>query len=102
LPLRRSYEEQTYEDGTERTVVVLGEYDRRGWGPGGHDLDWYCTGATEAHIGEQPVYLSSRDELVALLGQPAYDHLVALCQQREELLRDHPKNLGLTPHPADP
>ena len=22
-----------------------------GWGPGGHDLDWYCTANTEAHVG---------------------------------------------------
>jgi hypothetical protein len=101
LPLRRSYEEREYEDGTERTVVVLGEYDRRGWGAGGHDLDWYCTGNTEAHIGEDAVYRSSRDELVALLGEPAYDVLVTYCEAREELLRANPKDLGLSPHPAD-
>ena len=35
LPLRRSYEDRTLEDGTEYLVVVLGEYRRRDWGPGG-------------------------------------------------------------------
>jgi len=42
LPLRRTFEQVERPDGTEITMVVLGEYDRRGWGPGGHDLDWYC------------------------------------------------------------
>jgi len=102
LPMRRSYDEQKYEDGTERTVVVLGEYDRRGWGAGGHDLDWYCTGATEAHVGDEPVYVSNRNELVALLGAEAYEHLAQLCRDREALLKKHPHDLGLTPHPADP
>ena len=32
LPLRRGYEDLEYEDGSERLVVVLGEYDRRNWG----------------------------------------------------------------------
>ena len=25
-------------------------------GAGGHDLDWYCSGNTEAHVGAEPVY----------------------------------------------
>lgn len=99
LPLRRSYEEREYEDETERTVLVLGEYDRRGWGAGGHDFDWYCTGNTDAHIGDEPVYISSRDEIVALVGQLAYDELARLCKAREELLRGPSE--GLSPHPAD-
>ena len=54
LPLRRSYDNVTYEDGRERSVVVLGEYDRRGWGAGGADFEWYCTGNTEAHTASEP------------------------------------------------
>src|ERR1051326_5655500 len=26
---------------------TITEYDRRGWGPGGHDFHWYCSGNTE-------------------------------------------------------
>lgn len=99
LPLRRSYEEREYEDETERSVLVLGEYDRRSWGAGGHDFDWYCTGNTEAHIADDPVYVSSKDEIVALIGQPAYDELARLCKAREDLLRGNSD--GLSPHPAD-
>ena len=50
-------------------MISIGEYDRRGWGPGGHDLNWWCTGNTEAHIGREPVYVSYRPELVELMGR---------------------------------
>ena len=70
----------TRADQTTYTEVSIGEYGRDGWGPGGHDLDWYCTANTEAHIGTMPVYRSSRDELVALMGEPAYEVLVELCR----------------------
>ena len=102
LPLRRTYENRKYEDEVERVVVVLGEYDRRGWGAGGHDLDWYCSSNTEAHIGTEAVYLSSRDERVALIGLPAYSELARLCAAREKLLLTITDTTGLTPHPADP
>ena len=102
LPLRRTYENLEYEDGTERLVVVLGEYDRRGWGAGGHDLDWYCTGNTDAHVGAEPVYISSKDEIVALIGQQAYDVLAEMCAKRDALLRRNPTDIALSPHPADP
>jgi hypothetical protein len=79
--------------------VSIGEYDRRGWGAGGHDLDWYCSGNTEAHVGTEPVYLSSRVELVELMGQAAYDevarHCAAHLRSRSELAL-HPAD----PHPA--
>lgn len=102
LPLRRTYDNISYEDGRERTVLVLGEYDRRSWGEGGHDLDWYCTGDTDAHIGTEPVYISSRDEIVALIGEASYAELKTICDAREVMLRGNRKDLGLSPHPADP
>ena len=102
LPLRRSYDNKKYEDGTEQLVVVLGEYQRRDWGAGGHDFPWYCSSNTDAHVGTEPVYVSSRDEIVALIGQPAYDELARLCRAREQLLEQKRFDLGLTPHPADP
>ena len=82
LPIRRSYRNVKRPDGTEYLEVSIGEYDRRGWGEGGHDLSWYCTGNSEAHIGREPVYLSNRDELVALMGEEAYADLVRLCNER--------------------
>ena len=44
------------------------------------DLDWYCSSNTEAHVGAEPVYRSSRAELAALMGEEAYAALVLRCE----------------------
>ena len=82
LPIRRTYRNVERQDGTEYLEISIGEYDRPGWGPGGHDLDWYCTANTEAHVGKDPVYLSNRDELVELMGKAGYQALVRHCEAR--------------------
>ena len=96
LPIRRTFRNVTRQDGSEYTEVTIGEYDRRGWGPGGHDLDWYCSGNTEAHIAAEPLYIPSAPELVELMGKAAYDELARHCE--EHLL----SRSALTLHPADP
>jgi hypothetical protein len=95
LPIRRLYREVEVSDGTSYTEITITEYDRRGWGAGGHDLDWYCSGNTEAHHSAQPVFESNAAELIELIGARAYDVLAAHC-------RDHlAARLPLTVHPAD-
>lgn len=94
LPIRRLFREVELADGTEYTEVTITEYDRRGWGPGGHDFNWYCTGNTEAHVGAEPVYLSNQAELVELMGRNAYDQLAEYCEQH---LAANPR---VAPHPA--
>ncbi|GAA4814439.1 hypothetical protein ACFQ0K_06310 [Nocardioides caeni] len=96
LPIRRTFRDVERMDGSTYTEVSISEYDRRGWGPGGHDLDWYCSGNTEAHVAMEPVYLTHEAELVALMGQGAYDALVAHCEAH---LRSRS---ALALHPADP
>jgi len=96
LPIRRTFRDVELPDGTSYTEVSIGEYDRRGWGPGGHDLDWYCSGNTEAHVGASPVYVSSAPELVELIGRDAYDELVRHCEAHIR------SRSALTIHPADP
>ncbi len=96
LPIRRTFREVERADGTAYTEVSIGEYDRRGWGPGGHDMDWYCSGNTEAHVGAEPVYVSNAAELVELMGQAGYDELAAHCEAH---LRSRS---ALALHPADP
>ncbi|MFW6597644.1 hypothetical protein ACQBAU_02990 [Propionibacteriaceae bacterium Y2011] len=81
LPIRRGYRNVTRADDTEYLEITIGEYVREGWGPGGHELDWYCTSNTEAHTGSEPVYRSNSDELVELMGRPAYRELVRLCEE---------------------
>ena len=69
-------------DGTKILLSVITEFDRRGWGEGGHDLHWWCTSSPEAHVGTQPMYEEYGPELIALIGQKAYDKLVELCRAR--------------------
>lgn len=85
LPMRRTQEWQTRPDGEEVPVSVIGEYDRRGWGPGGADMDWYCTRDPAAHIGSRPLWRSYAPELTELLGEAAYRELARLCERRGEL-----------------
>jgi len=96
LPLRRTFRDVERPDGTTYTEVSIGEYDRRGWGPGGHDLDWYCTGNPIAHVGAEPLYVSSRPELVALVGEGAYAELAHHCEAHIR------SRSALAIHPADP
>lgn len=96
LPIRRTFRNVERQDGTTYTEVSIGEYDRRGWGPGGHDLDWYCSGNTEAHVAVEPVYITHEAELTALMGQAAYGELVQHCDAHVR------SRSALALHPADP
>jgi hypothetical protein len=96
LPIRRTFRTVERPDDTSYTEVTITEYDRRGWGPGGHDLDWYCSGNTEAHVGVEPLYVTNEPELVELMGRAAYDALVVHCEAH---LRSRS---ALALHPADP
>ncbi len=96
LPIRRDFREVELNDGTEYTEVLITEYDRGGWGPGGHEFDWYCTANTEAHVAPEPLYLSNAAELDALMGPAGYAELVRHCEAH---LRSR-STLAL--HPASP
>ncbi|GAA6524829.1 hypothetical protein [Intrasporangium sp. DVR] len=105
LPLRRSYRTVELPDETSYLEITITEYDRRGWGPGGHDLDWYCSGNPDAHVGREPVYRSSAPELIELMGQAAYEELAIraeahLTQVRAVRARGAHQLLPLIVHPA--
>lgn len=105
LPIRRTYRRVELPDGTSWLETTITEYDRRGWGPGGHDLDWYCSGNPEAHVGREPVYRSNRAELVELMGEAAYAELVVRCEAHLASVRavrssGSRKLLPLMVHPA--
>jgi hypothetical protein len=100
LPLRRTFRDVELPDGETYLEVSIGEYDRRGWGPGGHDLDWYCSGNTEAHVALEPVFASSEAELVELMGRPAYEELVGHCEthlRSRSALAVHPASRTASP-----
>ncbi|MBT8226045.1 MAG: hypothetical protein HKP61_12405 [Dactylosporangium sp.] len=93
LPIRRDQEWTRRPDGTSVLVSTIGEFDRRGWGAGGHDLDWWCTSSPDAHVADGHVYQEYGPELSALVGKAAYDRLAELCAARAAI--------GLiAPHPA--
>ena len=96
LPIRRTFREVELPDGTAYSEVTISEYDRRGWGPGGHDMDWYCTGNPEAHVAPEPLYVTNAPELIELMGAAAYDELVDHCE------RHLASRSTLALHPADP
>ena len=92
LPIRRSQEWVERPDGSRILQSTVTEFDRRGWGEGGHDLAWYCTSSPDAHIGGEPLYVSYAAELTALIGAKCYDELARLCAARLEqgLVAEHP------------
>jgi hypothetical protein len=95
LPVRREQEWVDRPDGTRILQTTVGEFDRRGWGSGGHDLHWWCTGSPMAHVSAEPLVETYRAELTELLGARAYAELRRLAERRLDL--------GLVaPHPASP
>ena len=86
LPLRRSFETRDLGDN-EIQVTVIGEYERKSWGEGGHDFDWYCSDNTEAHNAKVPIYVSNKYELIALMSPKAYEILVEHCDNRMEAIK---------------
>ena len=97
LPIRRTFRTVQRQDDTSYTEVTITEYDRRGWGPGGHDLDWYCSGNTEAHIAPEPLYVTNEAELTELMGKAAYDELAGHCEahlRSRSALAVHPADVG--------
>lgn len=96
LPLRRGFRDLDLDHDDDDTVVTeveIGEYTRADWGPGGAELDWYCSASTEAHVGMEPVYVAQRAELTALMGLEGYAELERRCVAFEESGSPHP-------HPA--
>ena len=45
LPIRRTQDWVDRPDGVQILKTTITEYDRRGWGEGGDDLAWYCSGS---------------------------------------------------------
>ena len=90
LPIRRLEEQVERPDESTVLLTSLGEFDRRGWGPGGADLHWWCTSSPEAHVADDPVVVTYGPELTALIGASAYTELVRLCEQRAGRLPAHP------------
>lgn len=95
LPLHRSFRDVMLADETEYVEITIGEYDRSGWGPGGHDFDWYCSASPLAHSASEALYRTAEAELIELMGAPAYKVLVEMCDQ---VIADRPSSARTTPN----
>jgi hypothetical protein len=100
LPVRREQDWVKRPDGSRILLSVIAEFDRRGWGEGGHDLHWWCTSSPEAHVGVRPMFEEYGPELTALIGAKAYDRMVELCRERMEkgLVAPHPATVASQMH----
>ncbi|MEM9130776.1 MAG: hypothetical protein AAF962_04275 [Actinomycetota bacterium] len=63
-------------------TVMVRAWQRRDWGPGGDDFNWWCTESPDAHIGADPFYVTAAEELEELIGSDLYQRLVASLQRR--------------------
>ncbi len=88
LPLRLSHQV----DEVEHTTYTLREWKRRDWGDGGQDFHWWCTESPEAFVDRDPVAVTLREEIVALVGDEVYELLL-------DQLRSRPA-VTWVPHPA--
>jgi hypothetical protein len=79
LPLRR---EDTTDDAGWVTSTVR-QWDRRHWGAGGDEFHWWCTEAPEAFGASKAVYKTMAPELIAMVGSPIYERLVAYLKARQ-------------------
>jgi len=100
LPVRRSQDWVDRPDGTRVLVSTVTEFDRRGWGEGGHELHWWCTSSPDAHVARERLYESYAAELTALIGEAAYGELARLCASRAEqgLVAPHPATAAAPRH----
>jgi hypothetical protein len=81
LPLHRTIDERTANDGETLEVHTIAAFERGHWGDGGADFGWYCTEEPAAFPGETPLYLDMEHEIRAMVGDVVYealaDHLAA-------------------------
>ena len=88
LPLR--LQEHTDEHG--HVTSTLREWKRRDWGEGGHEFHWWCTDSADAFVGDDLVYVTLRDEIVEMIGEPVYQLLARQLKERGRR--------AVLPHPA--
>ena len=86
VPIR--LEHATDENG--HLTSRLREWKRRDWGEGGADFHWWCTESPEAFVGAEPVYVTSRDEIIELVGEEVYELMVGQLERPQWVPLPHP------------
>ena len=86
VPIR--LEHSTDESG--HVTSRLREWKRRDWGEGGDEFGWWCTEEPDAFVGAEPLYVSAREDIVELVGQPIYDMMVTQLERGGWVPLPHP------------
>jgi len=89
VPLRKEEVELVNGD----IVTRIGQWDRKDWGEGGAEFHWWCTQDEGAFQGNTRVVDTMRDELIAMMNEWAYAHVLAYCDSRR-------RPAGALPHPV--
>lgn len=89
VPLHRTIEELTANDGGTLEVHTIAAYERGHWGEGGAEFGWWCLDDEVAFVGREPVYRSMAVELTLMVGAAVYaelaDHLDTRRRQRSRV-----------------
>ena len=85
VPLR--VEHHTDESGWVTSNVR--DWRRRDWGEDA-ELHWWCTDATDAFVGREPVYKYLRDEITEVVGKRVYQLLVEYLERPGDEPLPHP------------
>ncbi len=97
VPIRLDVHTDDYENST----TFVRAWERRDWGPGGDDFHWWCIESAEAYTNPDPVYQTSRDELVLMVGEELYAKVVPLLEElrleMELRAREVPVEFGVKP-----
>ncbi len=72
-------------------TILVRAWHRRDWGPGGEDFHWWCIEDETPYRGPDPVYKTSRDELVEMVGLDVYERMAT---ELDRLRVETPVELG--------
>lgn len=75
LPLHRTIDERTGNDGEPLEVHTIAAFERGHWGDGGAAFAWYCLEDPEAFPGPSPLYRDMERELREMVGDEVYEAL---------------------------
>ncbi|MEM7322805.1 MAG: hypothetical protein AAF531_06950 [Actinomycetota bacterium] len=71
-----------HEDEYGHETIMVRAWQRRDWGPGGEEFHWWCIEDDGAYRGAAPVYRTSADELIEMVGEDIYQQLACELDSR--------------------
>jgi hypothetical protein len=84
VPLHRTIEESTANDGASLQTHVIAAYERGHWGEGGADFAWWCLDDDVAFVSPDPLYRTMETELRRMVGDAIFEELAGYLDGRRE------------------